>query len=672
MEKSTLKRSLFFLSILLSAGTLAQERQQTPKQFGPVAQCATTEYEEYLRQSDPARATTEQFERWLAPKVNALKSNRLRRNGNTTDNNVQIPVVVHIVHNGDALGVNENITDAQVLSQIEVLNQDYRRMAGTPGHNEDPVGADTGITFCLAQQDPLGRPTTGIVRHAYDVTAWERNLIEVELKPEIHWDTSLYLNIYVVSDILFFGMPGIKGYAQLPAEVEDVNGLPYQGKTELTDGVVIGHGFFGSPDIYPQGTYYPGTTGRTATHEIGHFLGLRHIWGDGDCDVDDFCEDTPNAGAPTQGNCPTGKDSCPDSPGLDMIQNYMDYSAESCMNIFTLDQKDRMHAVLSNAPRRVFLATSQACTPAEERINEGSLNIEEIATDGCSVAVIPTVTLYNAGTATMSSAVLTYWADDGTVASYDWSGSLAPEAATAIALPALTVMPGHHTLHVNIDYVNGELDENDFNDNKTKTFITAPVVDADEITITIAQDAFGSDITWELENNFGEVVASGGPYQDMEQPGQPFPVHTQTVAIEDGHCYTFTINDAFGDGICCDLGIGSYTITAGGTLIARGATYTTSDTRVFKVSGVLSMQDSVAGNGIMLYPNPANTLLNLKIENPSATATYAIYNNLGQMVDKGNITSAEQVINIANYANGIYSIKISDGSTTQSLRFVKQ
>ncbi|MCW4468645.1 M43 family zinc metalloprotease [Flavobacterium sp. MFBS3-15] len=672
MENSTFKKGMLFLSALLSVGVLAQERQQTPKQFGPPPQCGTTEYETYLQQRNPNRSTTGQFEQWLAPKVNAIKNNRLRRNGNTTDNNVQIPVVVHIVHNGDALGVNENITDAQVLSQIEVLNQDYRRIAGTPGYNENPVGADTGITFCLAQQDPQGRPTTGIIRHQYNFPAWEMNAIETVLKPETHWDTSLYLNVWIVSDILLFGTPALKGYAQLPEDLQELDGLPYQGKTEETDGVVIAARFFGSPAIYPQGNYAAGTFGRTATHEIGHFLGLRHIWGDGGCDIDDFCEDTPVASGPTQGNCPAGKDSCLDNPGMDMIENYMDYSSETCMNVFTQDQKDRIHAVLAHSPRRASLAVSQACTPVEERVNDGSLEIQGIDVVACSADAVPEVLIYNAGTSAITSAVITYWADNDTPATYNWTGSLAPGTDTVAELPAITAIPGGHILHVSLTTVNGEDDENGFNDNKNKTFITAPVTDADEVTITVTQDIFGADITWQLKNSFNVVVASGGPYQDLEVPVTPFPTYTQTVAIEEGHCYTFTINDSFGDGICCDLGYGNYTISAGNILLARGATYTTSDTRVFKVSGVLGNQNSVNAQGITLFPNPAHTMINLKMDNPAEAATYAIYNNLGQLVGKGKIESDGQGIDIANYANGVYSIKVDDGNATQSLRFIKQ
>jgi len=119
--------------------------------------------------------------------------------------------------------------------------------------------------------------------------------------------------------------------------------------TALTDGIVVGYKYFGSSEKgdFPE-LYAPYNLGRTTTHEVGHWLGLRHIWGDGDCTVDDFCEDTPPAAAPNNG-CPEGAISC---AAFDMYENYMDYSYDACMNIFTQCQKNRMRQVLETSPRR--------------------------------------------------------------------------------------------------------------------------------------------------------------------------------------------------------------------------------------------------------------------------------------------------------------------------------
>ena len=139
--------------------------QKQPKVFGQIARvnptnglvrCASSEYENYLQQQFPGRATSAQFEEWIAPKIQEAKKRRLAAKS-TTDavTIINIPVVVHVISNGDAIGSGENISDEQVLSQITVLNEDYRRMINTPGYNDNPVGADLGIEFHLALGDPV-------------------------------------------------------------------------------------------------------------------------------------------------------------------------------------------------------------------------------------------------------------------------------------------------------------------------------------------------------------------------------------------------------------------------------------------------------------------------------------------------------------------------------------
>jgi len=355
--------STFFIwsFILFSFGIVNGQNAEKPTQFGKSKlekiRCATTENEQKLRELYPNRNSDEQFENWLAPKIEAIKANRMasRQNNNSTLNTITIPVVVHVIHNGDGLGVNENITDAQILSQITVLNQDFGRIAGTPGFNTNPVGVDTEIQFCLAQRDPNGLFTTGINRYNLGSEAsWEIDDINTEIKPQTHWNPNEYLNIWVVNRIVItifgFEIGEILGYAQFPSG-SGLEGLEEGTGPANSDGVVIGHRYFGSSDIYPAGTYSaPNDKGRTSTHEVGHYLGLRHIWGDGGCDVDDFCDDTPRAAEANSG-CSIGIDSCPAFPGLDMVENYMDYSNDACMNVFTQDQKDRMIAVLTNAQR---------------------------------------------------------------------------------------------------------------------------------------------------------------------------------------------------------------------------------------------------------------------------------------------------------------------------------
>lgn len=372
MNTTTTKTIL--LALLLSAGTLAVKAQELPKVFGrtvksvnPVngkIRCATAEYEEYLSEKDPNRVSRAAFEQWLAPKVAEAETKRLAaRSTNATAAVRIIPVVVHVIHNGDALGSNENITDAQVLSQITVLNQDYRKMANTPGWNDNPVGADMEIEFRMAKVDPSGNATSGIDRVQMSRATWtNETAIDGTLKPATSWDPTRYFNIWVVN---FGASSDLLGYAQFPS-TSGLGGLNSNEGDANTDGVVIGYQYFGSYDIYPQGNYDTGGIyryGRTATHEIGHCLGLLHVCGDDyTCTLGtndsrkDYCPDTPATNDYNYGCTPT--DSCPNRTGSDMIENYMDYTDDQCMNIFTQNQKDRATAVLTSSIRRASLLTS--------------------------------------------------------------------------------------------------------------------------------------------------------------------------------------------------------------------------------------------------------------------------------------------------------------------------
>lgn len=330
--------------------------------------CLTNEYENYLRTNNPDRATTEEFQNWISPKIEELKKKRLTQKTTTI---ITIPVVIHIIHNGDAIGVNENISDAQALSQITVLNQDFRRMINTPGYNTNAVGADIEIEFCLAQRQPDGiTPTNGINRIQRSAATYSTLAATENMKVDTQWDPNKYFNIWTVyfSDNTNAEMKGALGYAQPPSN-SGLSGLTNSNNAN-TDGLVVDFRNFGSEDIAPgpySGSY---KKGRTATHEIGHCLGLLHIWGDGygnefnnnpDCSATDYCADTPQAGWEHY-QCGIF-DTCPLNPGRDMNENYMDYTPDECMNVFTLDQKNRILAVMNNSPRRKELKTSDACSP---------------------------------------------------------------------------------------------------------------------------------------------------------------------------------------------------------------------------------------------------------------------------------------------------------------------
>lgn len=277
-----------------------------------------------------------------------------------TESVFRIPVVFHVIHNNPdgAIGVGANITEAQIRSQIEVLNQDYRKIQGTRGFNTNPVGADTEIEFFLARTDDNCMATKGITRHfyaqksAFDVLFGADDIL---IKSMGYWPNDKYLNIWVTS---LTG--GTLGVAPFPNN-SGLRGLnTFQTQPEL-DGVIVNHktvgdrigtGAIGS-DSYAYG--------RTTTHEVGHWLGVFHTWGPGNgCDTD-YCDDTPetDGGNQTINNCANKIAKCTTAPGVRvMIENYMDYSEDKCMNIFTQDQKKRMDTVIKNSPERAALVNS--------------------------------------------------------------------------------------------------------------------------------------------------------------------------------------------------------------------------------------------------------------------------------------------------------------------------
>lgn len=374
MKLITLSR-LTYLLLFFSFLSFGQHADGTAKRvFGRnvlsenpttgITKCVSTEYEAYIQETDKNRANTAEFEAWLAPKVEEIKRTLL--SGKNTNNVITIPVVVHVIHSGQAVGVGRNISDARVLSQITVLNEDFRRMLNTPGYNTNAVGADIEIEFCLAQRKPDGTSTDGINRVNLGNTSWTESNIENTLKPTTQWDPTQYFNIWVCEFGGSLASQGVLGYAQFPSN-STLGGISINGGLASTDGVIISWKAFGSSD-YVTGNYFPSIDkGRTSTHEIGHCFGLRHIWGDSSsCIVNatdsyqDYCPDTP-AAAMENFDCFQVYNSCMTSPGNDMTENYMDYTNDACMNVFTLDQKARMLAVLANSPRRSTLANSLGC-----------------------------------------------------------------------------------------------------------------------------------------------------------------------------------------------------------------------------------------------------------------------------------------------------------------------
>lgn len=309
--------------------------------------CGTVAYMKQLSKKNLSIETEKQFEDWIHQQIKFKKN---KSNARTEFTNYKVQVVVHVIHNGEAIGIGTNISASQIISQLKVLNDDYNRLnadtVNTPGEFKSSAGKMT-IDFELATVNPAGQLDSGIVRVQGTKSNWMMS-DDVELKSLSYWPAENYLNIWVcdISDVV--------GYTQFPAST--LAGLENLPKDRLTDGLVIWYKAFGTANAGNFDLDPALNLGRTTTHEVGHFFGLRHIWGDTtNCAGTDYVADTPpqnqTSGCPLhpQKDCPT------DNPVDKMFQNYLDYTDDACMNIFTQGQVDRMKVVLENSPRRFSL-----------------------------------------------------------------------------------------------------------------------------------------------------------------------------------------------------------------------------------------------------------------------------------------------------------------------------
>jgi len=307
--------------------------------------CGSMDIKKEMLANDPAfRLTNEKIEQFTQDYINRIGNGKKER-GTV----YRIPVVVHIVHNGENVGTGTNISVAQITSQIAVLNKNYRLKntdSLAASHAFHPAVADCEIEFCLATLDPLGNLTSGIDRYNGGQSSYDYPELESNIKPNTIWDHERYLNIWVCK--LGGTASSLLGYATPPGTATD------------NDGVVIGTTNFGSSGNVAS----PYNKGRTATHEIGHFLNLMHIWGDDGtaCTGSDQVSDTPNQAGENFG-CPSFPHvSCSNGANGDMFMNYMDYTDDACMKMFTTGQKNRMRATLISGGSRSTLATSTGCT----------------------------------------------------------------------------------------------------------------------------------------------------------------------------------------------------------------------------------------------------------------------------------------------------------------------
>ena len=422
-----------------------------------------------------------QYETWVQSLTSSPGSGKY---GSATISSVfNIPVIVHIIHNNEPVNSvsatnGNNLNAAQVIDQINILNKDFN------GTNADttlipsvfkPLLGKFQVNFCLAVVNPTGGVLAepGIDRVNRIAKGWSslpysQNYINATVKPNSIWDPNRYLNIWVAPL-----SNGLLGYATFPNPgPSGLLGLTGTFGSSTTDGVVILNSSFGSIGTAQSGVY---NKGRTATHEIGHWIGLRHIWGDANCG-NDFCTDTPPAQTSNYGcpNFPYKLGTCSGNSTGEMTMNFMDYTNDACMYMFTADQKFRAQLILTNSPIRAALITSTVCNLPGIN-NDIGITFVSSPTYSQSINCIdninPVIHVTNYGSTTLNNALITYNVDGVNTQTFTWSGSAAPNTSFNVALPQISSLSfGTHVFSVNVSSPNGGADNNLNNNNNTQHF----------------------------------------------------------------------------------------------------------------------------------------------------------------------------------------------------------
>lgn len=596
--------------------------------------CGSEEYLEHLKTAQP-----EAFKAITAFKQRLTTQQRQSlRTSSSTDTIIRIPVVVHIIHNNASGAIggpgNKNISDGQILSQMTVLNNDFQRLnadtINTPlGYT--PIAANTKLHFCLANKDPNGLYTSGITRNYYNQSSY--SVADANLLSTIsYWPSDQYLNIWVCD------LSGnVLGFAQPPG-ASSIPGLDPSDGAAATDGVVIDYKAFGN-----TGTVSPTSKfnlGRTTTHEVGHWFGLSHPWGDynsGDCSLTDYCNDTPPCANSFESSYPGCSVAAPITcTPARMIQNYMDYSDDGCMNLFTQDQKTRMRTTIEFSERRYALLSSLGCcsvgdaivvTPYEKSFEDGS-----ITSDGWST-INPN-----------SSSTYTNGFELSNTSAFD-NGSY----AISVTNDSVYVESDPTTHKYVFSYVSPFLNLKTTPNPKLRfNWAYSPLANnaaTDSVVIFISE---GCDAVWTPLHTF-----YGSGFTSTTNPRALFsPDATEWNTLE--------------------INLSNYVYNAGVRIkfvaYSKGInTFYVDNINILQASNVF-----VAN----VFPNPTYDVINIKtIFDGTKTIDYIVYNVLGQLIFKAtdqNVYSYTKQIDLSSLAAGVYLVQVSDGGKKMVYKIVKQ
>ncbi|WP_370087892.1 choice-of-anchor J domain-containing protein [Ekhidna sp.] len=442
--------------------------------------------------------STGEFENWLSTKI-AERTSQARPLATL----YQIPVVVHVFHKGEPIGTGVNLSDERIKAQIDSLTADFRRMnadaINTPSEYSS-IAADVEIEFVLAKQDPAGNPTNGINRLRGSRDSYRANSHRPLLRSESYWPAEHYLNIFVLDLQVFLG------YASFP--LISLEGITNDADDFTFDGVLIDYEYFG---VNPSASAFE-SYGRTLTHEVGHWLGLRHIWGDGNCSVDDFVDDTPLADNDNGGYTSPCDWPNPDDDEVcimgepEMFQNYMDYTDDVCMNLFTEGQKTRMRTVMDNAQNRFSLTTSPGLSePTRFTDDLAATNILSPKEAECSTNFIPMLRLVNYGTNEVTSYDVQLYKNGNPIGGVQSIvTSLAPLSSDTVAFATQSINNPPGSVSFEISNVNGTIEGNPANNTILKAVsatstLNLPFYDSFEGASQVL-GLTGASFPWEVVN----------------------------------------------------------------------------------------------------------------------------------------------------------------------------
>lgn len=437
-----------------------------------------------------------------------------------------LPVVVHIYHLGSPVGEGANISDAQVLSAIEALNEDFRKVEGSAG---DGSGVDVGVQFVLAQRDPDDAPSSGIVRlDATNIPGFEEHGIasaedfpgvdEVTVKSASAWSRNDYINVFVVPEIN--GNDGEGG----------VQGFAFVGPTgDVRDGITVLYNAFGT-----EGTLKPGREmNRTLTHEMGHYLSLLHpFWNTTSCVDPGNCLATGDLVCDTPPTLENGSCSAASCPGA-LIENYMDYAPTSCRNMFTAGQRDRMRTCLATV--RSQLLDSEGGIPVVDL----DYQLQPMGPyEVCSAFWEPQLTVLNQGTMELEGGEIRWSINGLLMPPVGFDDVLLPGQTTTVFMPPTPLPLDTSEWIFSVRLANGDLDEYNANDSLVESVFRSS---GEAWTLTFTTDFFGLDLGWSVTDSAGVQVWGRDDY----------PIGSNTYVeqgcLQEG-CYTLEVTDDDGDG----------------------------------------------------------------------------------------------------------------------------